>query len=99
MRMSCHGVDKPSTEEHSDKAREALTRCAPVSEERCRHWLRYRVQVLALKVQVSDLQEQALQQKASVKLLKLHPEVTQLVVKGLEERFASLRADVSKEAR
>ncbi|CAE7500035.1 TRO [Symbiodinium natans] len=50
---------------------------APVREE---HSDKAR-EVLALKVQVSDLQEQ----------------VTQLVVKGLEERFASLRADVSKE--
>lgn len=38
-------------------------------------------EVLALKAQVSDLQEQ----------------VTQLVVRGLEERFANLRADVSRE--
>ncbi|CAL1158400.1 unnamed protein product [Cladocopium goreaui] len=39
-------------------------------------------EVLALKAQVSDLQEQ----------------VTLLVVRGLEERFANLRADVSREA-
>jgi len=38
-------------------------------------------EVLALKVQVSDLQEQ----------------VTEVVVRGLEERFATLRADVSRE--
>lgn len=38
-------------------------------------------EVLALKAQVSDLQEQ----------------VTLLVVRGLEERFANLRADVSRE--
>ncbi|CAE7694673.1 unnamed protein product [Symbiodinium sp. CCMP2456] len=38
-------------------------------------------EVLALKVQVSDLQEQ----------------VTEVVVRGLEERFVTLRADVSRE--
>eukprot|EP00434_Breviolum_minutum_P014309 symbB.v1.2.012617.t1/scaffold874.1/size155782/11 len=40
-------------------------------------------EVLALKAQVSDLQEQ----------------VTQLVVRGLEERFANLRADVTAAVR
>ncbi|CAJ1364197.1 unnamed protein product [Effrenium voratum] len=38
-------------------------------------------EVLALKAQVGDLQEQ----------------VTQLVIRGLEERFATLRADVARE--